>query len=91
MTTTALIPLTDRQRSIWRWIRDYHAEHRHGCCVREICARFSMKSPPGAAYTVDVLIRKGWVEWPAGRGEYRAAYCILPSRDSLEVADGSTT
>ena len=91
MTTTALIPLTDRQRSIWRWIRDYHAEHRHGCCIRDICREFEMKSPNGAFIAVNVLIRKGWVEWPDGRGEYRMPYCILPSRESMEVPDGSTT
>jgi SOS-response transcriptional repressor LexA len=91
MTTTALIPLTARQRAVWQYIRDYHAEHRHGCCVRDICRTFGMASPNGAMCHLTPLIRKGWVEWPAGNGEYRAAYCILPSRESLEVTDGETT
>lgn len=91
-TTTALRPLTPRQRAIWRYIRDYHAEHRHGCCVRDLCRRFGMTSPNGGAYTVDVLIRKGWVEWPKLRSAaYRMPHCILPSRESLEADDAETT
>lgn len=91
MTTTTLRPLTPRQREVWRWIRDYHAEHRHGCCIRELCRRFGMKSPNGGKYTVDVLISKGWVDWPKRLDDqYRMAWCILPSRESMEVDDATT-
>lgn len=88
MTTTILRPLTKRQASIWRFIRDHHSRHRHGCCVRDICRKFGIKSPHGAACAVEVLINKGWVEWPGKRGKYRLAHCIMPSVDSLEVTDG---
>jgi SOS-response transcriptional repressor LexA len=92
MTTTILRPLTTRQRAIWRYIRDYHAEHRHGCCVRDLCRRFRMASPNGGASAVEVLIRKGWVEWPKLRSAaYRMPHCILPSRESLEADDAETT
>jgi hypothetical protein len=91
MTTTILRPLTPRQASIWRYIRDYHAEHRHGCCVRDICRRFRMASPNGAMCNVKALIAKGWVEWPGKRGQYRKAHCIMPSVESMEVDDVETT
>ena len=88
MTTTTLLPLTKRQRAVWRWIRDYHDRNRHGCSVRDLCQQFGIKSTNGVMCHLKALIRKGWLEWPCTMsGTSRMARSIIPTLDSLEVCD----
>ena len=81
MTTATLLPLTPRQRAVWRWIRDHHERERIGCNVRAVMAAFGFTSPNGAYCHLKPLRRKGWVEWSAH------ANSIIPTLDSLEVSD----
>jgi len=82
MTIATLIPLTPRQREVWRWIRDFHARERIGCSVRDVMVAFNFHSPNGAYCHLKPLRRKGWVEWRPDR-----ANSIIPTLDSLEVCD----
>jgi SOS-response transcriptional repressor LexA len=82
MTTTTLRPLTDRQRAIWEFIRDYHAEHRMGCGYRQLCDAFGWKSPHAAVVHVLLMRSKGWVDVTPNR-----ANSIIPTLESLEACD----
>ena len=81
-TTTTLPPITDRQREVWRWVRDHHARERIGCSVRDVCRAFGFDSPNGALCHLRPLRKRGWVEWRDDR-----ANTIIPTLESLEVCD----
>jgi SOS-response transcriptional repressor LexA len=82
MTTTTLRPLTDRQRAIWQFIRDYHAEHRMGCGYRTLCKQFGLSGTYAAVGHVLAMQRKGWINVTPN-----LANSIIPTLESLEACD----
>ena len=80
MTTATTRPrLTDRQRAVYEWICQRHAESGMGVGVREIGEAFGWASP-GAAYChLTYLEKRGYVSRTRGR-----ANSIVPI---VEVAD----
>lgn len=82
MTTTTLLPLTKRQREVWRWIRDHHERERIGCSVRDVMAAFKFANVNGAYCHLVPLRHKGWIQWRREK-----AGSIIPTLDSLEVCD----
>jgi SOS-response transcriptional repressor LexA len=80
--TIDLGAITERQREVWRWVRDYHARERVGCSVRDVCRAFGFASPLGAFCHLKPLRKRGWVEWKDGRPN-----TIIPTLESLEVCD----
>lgn len=68
MTTTTTRPaITDRQRAVYDWICQRHAETGSGVGVREIGEAFGWASP-GAAYChLQYLEKRGYVSRTPGR------------------------
>ena len=86
MTQTILRPLTASQRRVWEFIRDHHARTRTGCGFRRIADALGFASP-NASYGLCTTLRdKGWMTF-----EPNQANTVIPTTDSLEVPDGSTT
>lgn len=55
-------PLTDRQRAIYDFIVDSFAREQRTPTLREIGARFDIRSTNGVAWQLDALVRKGWLK-----------------------------
>lgn len=77
MTTTTRPAITARQRAVYDWICQRHAETGAGVGVREIGEAFGWASP-GAAYCHLVYLEKrGYVSRTPGR-----ANSIVPIREA---------
>jgi len=77
-----LLPITDRQKAVWRAVCAHHASERTGCGIRDICKAMGFQSPNGALSHLIYLRSRGWVEWREGR-----ANSIIPTLASLEACD----
>ena len=65
--TTTRPPITDRQRAVYEWIVQRHAETGMGVGVREIGQAFNFASP-GAAYChLTYLEKRGYITRIRGR------------------------
>lgn len=78
MTTTALTPLTDRQRAVYRWIAKRFTQTRMGVTYRDVQRHFKFRSTMGAVTHITALHRKGWLDLHANQ-----ARGILPSVEAL--------
>lgn len=67
MTTTEPQPITDRQREVFEFVRDFRDEKGYCCTVREIMHAFGMASPQGVMCHLHPLRRKGYVAWEDGQ------------------------
>ena len=67
MTTTEPQPITDRQRKVLDFVRDFRDKRGYCCTVREIMRAFGMASPQGVMCHLHPLRRKGYVAWEDGQ------------------------
>lgn len=58
--------LTERQRAIWAWIREYTQAHGYAPTVREIADGLGINSTNGVADHLRALRRKGAIVWRPG-------------------------
>lgn len=61
MIATKRAPLTDKQKKILDYIRDYHAKNRRPPTIRLIMAQFGLSSPNGAICHIASLEKKGYL------------------------------
>ena len=66
-TTTALQPLTARQREILVWLAGYIRDHGYSPTVRDVCQAFNFAAINGAMSHLKPLRRKGWIDWQDGQ------------------------
>lgn len=62
-TATERQPLTDRERDIFKFLRDFRNVRGYCASVREVALHFGMKSPNGAWFHLWRIRRKGWITW----------------------------
>jgi repressor LexA len=78
MTTTTTRPaITDRQRAVYDWICQRHAETGVGVGVREIGQALRYSSPGGAYCHLKYLEKRGYITRISGR-----AYSIVPASEA---------
>jgi SOS-response transcriptional repressor LexA len=65
-TTTRLMPLTTRQQTLYRWIRDYREERGLAPSYAEIATAFGFRSKSAVLSYVVALRRKGWLDNNSG-------------------------
>ncbi|MBI3872458.1 MAG: transcriptional repressor LexA [candidate division Zixibacteria bacterium] len=58
---SARLPLTDRQRRIYEYLRDRIQTDGRPPTVREICEQFGISSTNGVSEALDVLEKKGYI------------------------------
>lgn len=56
--------LTIRQESILRFVEEFAGEHGYPPSLRDICARFNIKSPKNASKHLAAIERKGFIKRP---------------------------
>ncbi len=57
--------LTERQRDVLGFIKDYIAGSGYPPSLRDICARFGIKGPKNAAKHLEALEKKGFIKRPS--------------------------
>lgn len=63
ITTTKTTPtLTRRQRAVFDFLLSHAAAHGYPPTIRDIAARFDIKSPNGVLCHVNALVKKGLIE-----------------------------
>lgn len=67
MTITEPLPITDRQREVLNFVRDFREQKGYCCTVRDIMRAFGIKSPQGVTCHLHPLRRKGYVAWEDGQ------------------------
>ena len=67
MTTTEPPPITDRQREVLNFVRDFREQKGYCCTVRDIMRAFGIKSPQGVTCHLHPFRRKGYVAWEDGQ------------------------
>lgn len=82
MTTTTRPPITARQRRVYDWIVQRHAETGSGVGIREIAEGLGFASPSGAYCHLQYLEKRGYVTRTPGR-----ANSILPIVEEASDAD----
>lgn len=65
-TLTERSPLTDRQREVYEFIRDFRARKGYCCTVREVSEFCGSTNVTAAMCHLWPLKRKGWVTWEDG-------------------------
>lgn len=66
-TTEARQPLTNRQREVWAFVRDFRIANGFCPTVREVCKAFDFESVNGALCHLIPLRKKGYVTWQDGQ------------------------
>lgn len=67
MTALSRPPLTDRQRDVRDFIREFRTANGYCPSVREVMRRFGFDSPNGAMSHLIPLRRKGYIQWEDGK------------------------
>jgi repressor LexA len=76
--------LTERQKEVLAFIKDFIAEAGYPPSFREICARFGIKSPKNAGKHLKALERKGFIRRASGAS--RAMEVVdRPFRDAVSL------
>lgn len=76
MTATARPPITDRQREVYDFIVQRHAETGCGLGIREIGTAFGWASPTAAYCHLEYLEKRGYITRTPGR-----ANSIVPVKE----------
>ncbi len=67
MKTMERLPLTKRQKAVYRWIANTYADRGYGIGVREIGEAFGWASPLAAYCHLAALEKRGFVTRAPGR------------------------
>jgi repressor LexA len=62
------VPLTDKQKSVYQYVRQFCLSNGYCPSVRDICQHFGFRSPNGAHSHLRALKRKGWLDWHPNQG-----------------------
>lgn len=60
------VAITERQAEVLRVIREMRSATGFPPTIRELQKRLKIRNPGGVACHLDVLRRKGWVDWVDG-------------------------
>ena len=66
MTATVTPLLTDRQRQILAFIREFHTDHGYAPSMRQIGAAVGLVSPSSVRHQVGRLQEMGWIRQAPG-------------------------
>lgn len=78
MSKTKRPALTEKQRAILEFVRDYIAEHAYPPAIRDVCDKFGFASPNGAVCHIKALRQKGYLE-PEPEGDKATARALVPA------------